>query len=61
MYDVRISPTAEGELFQILEYISVELANPQAASRMADELTKQWQALSDMPLRYPLFDDQYLR
>ena len=42
MYRVVISPSANADLFNALSYITHELANPQAAAKLADGMSAMW-------------------
>ena len=40
MYRVVISPSANADLFNTLNYIAYELVNPQAAAKLADGIER---------------------
>ena len=40
MYRVAISPSANADLFNSLNYIAYKLGNPQAATRLADGIER---------------------
>ena len=52
VYEVIISESAERDIDEILTYMTVKLANPQAAIDWADELEIRYSELSKYPLMY---------
>ena len=60
MYKVLISPSANADLFNILKYISFELENPQAATKLADGFEACYDALADFPAASELCRDPVL-
>ena len=48
-YDIVATQLAAEDLDNILQYISIDLNNPTAASSFADSLEKCYQNLSNMP------------
>ncbi|MCL1875216.1 MAG: type II toxin-antitoxin system RelE/ParE family toxin [Synergistaceae bacterium] len=51
-YEVIISESAERDINKILMYMTVKLANPQAATDWADELAMRYNELSKHPKMY---------
>jgi toxin ParE1/3/4 len=49
MYKLKISPEAKDDLAEIMDYISQELGNPQAAANLASKITKKIRGLSEHP------------
>ena len=60
MYKIEITDCADQELNEILEYISVNLQNPSAASSFADEVADCYDALEKTPYMYELSRDPRL-
>lgn len=60
MYKVVISPSANADLFNALKYITYDLENPQAATKLADGVEACYAALSEFPVSYELCRDQVL-
>ena len=60
-YDIVATQLAAEDLDNILQYISIDLNNPTAASSFADSLEKCYQNLSNMPYMYPKCDNMRLR
>jgi len=61
MYRIVISPSADADLFNILEYIAHELENPQAATDFADGVERCYADLEEMPSAHSLCADPLLR
>ncbi len=61
MYNVIIAPSANADLFNALRYIACELANPQAATKLADAVEKCYSDLKDFPSAHELCRDVILR
>ena len=61
MYDLRISEVADQDLDTIIKYISVDLANPEAAKNILDKLENVYLFLKDSPLMYSVCDDSRLK
>jgi len=59
-YRVEVSESADRDLDAILTYITVELANPKAASDFADELDVKYEVLESNPLIYELSRNERL-
>ena len=60
MYKVAISPSANADLFNALKYIAYELANPQAAAKLADGIEKCYADLEEFPAAHELCRDPVL-
>ena len=56
-YHVHITRQAEDQLREIVQYIYVTLQSPQAASNTLDALDTEIMALSTMPKRFPVIED----
>jgi len=61
MYKVLISPSANAELFNAFKYIAYELENPQAATKLADEIVRCYADLEEMPAAHELCRAPVLR
>ena len=48
-YKIRISPKAQDDLAEIKSYISQELCNPQAATKLVSKIMKRIRGLSEFP------------
>jgi toxin ParE1/3/4 len=59
-YKVKTATSARKEMRSAAKYISEELLNPTAASRLLDSVSKGIKSLERMPLRYPIVNDDYL-
>ena len=55
-YDVVYSPEALDDLRAILNYITVNLAAPQAGSQQAKRIQQAIRSLENMPMRHPILD-----
>ena len=55
MYEVIYLPTARKQLEDIVDYIAVELAAPDAALDFIDEVDKVAKNLAEMPYRHPFY------
>ncbi len=60
-YDVVVTPSANADLDSIIEYISVKLANPSAASAFLNNVTKCYEELSVSPKMYEQCRDVRLK
>ena len=49
MYDLTYLPHALQDIVEIAEYIKVQLNNPEAASRLTDEMIKKAESLTQFP------------
>lgn len=59
-YGIEITEAAQHDFENIYMYISDNLCNKQAASRLISLLDENIRSLSDIPERYPLVKDDYL-
>lgn len=57
-YKVIITPEAQEDIRNSIRYIARELANPQAAMALQEELRKEITSLETMPLRFKIVDEQ---
>lgn len=60
-YGIEITEAAQRDFENIYTYISDNLCNKQAATRLIDLFDKNIRTLADMPEGYPLANDEYLR
>lgn len=60
-YKVIIEPTAENDLYEIFHYIGGILHEPRSAERIYFAIKDQVSSLSEMPLRYPLIQEEPYR
>jgi plasmid stabilization system protein ParE len=60
-YKLTISESANQDLDEILEYISIKLADPKAASDFVDELDKRYDTLEEHPYMYETSRNKRLR
>ena len=60
MYRVVISPSANADLFNALKYITYDLENPQAATKLADGVEACYAALSEFPASHELCRTRFL-
>ena len=49
MYKIEYSQTALDDIKEIVAYISRELSNPEAASKLAEKIIEKGNSLSDFP------------
>lgn len=61
MASLVIAPSAENDLNSIVDYITLELCNPEAASCLLDKVEKAYDTLESLPKAFPFCDDEYLR
>ena len=54
MYNITITDRADRELSDILEYLSVQLQNPTAATAFVEEVLSVYEALKHTPYMYEL-------
>jgi len=59
MYEVIYLPTARKQLEDIVDYIAVELATPDAAFDFIDEVDKAAKNLAEMPYRHPTYQTSF--
>ncbi len=55
MYAVRYLITAVTDMQEIISYISKQLCNPEAASRLADEFIEAGNSIADFPYGRPVY------
>lgn len=60
MFELEITESAESDLDQITDYLSVALCNPQAAVAFLDEVEHVSDVLADKPELFPLCSDSKL-
>ena len=48
-YDIRFTGTADADLFEILQYIKVDLCNPIASNELFDNISLSISKLADFP------------
>ena len=60
MFELEITESAESDLDQITDYLSVALCNPQAAAAFLDEVEHVSDVLADKPELFPLCSDSKL-
>ena len=54
MYNITITDSADQELSEILDYLSVQLQNPAAATTFVEEVLSVYEALKHTPNMYEL-------
>lgn len=59
MYKVVYLPTARRQLEDAVMYIAVDLAAPDAAMALAEEMDSAVQKLREMPYRFPIYHTLY--
>ena len=59
MYEVIYLPTARKQLEDIVDYIAVELATPDAAFDFIDAVDKEAKSLAKMPYRHPIYHTRF--
>lgn len=60
MYKLNITKLADDDLDKIIEYISVDLANPSAATEFLTEVINCYEYLKTNPYIYAVADDRRL-
>lgn len=55
MYKIEYLPVALHDLVEIATYIGVELDNPSAADRLAEDIAESVSAAAEQPYMYPLY------
>lgn len=58
MYEINITKQAQEQMAEIVEYISTELANPEAAINLLDSIENTIMSLGKFPERYQLVDNE---
>ncbi len=56
IWKIYYSESAKEDLISIFEYISIELAAPQAARALLDRMFKTVRSLEELPLRHPVYN-----
>ena len=59
MYEIIYLPTARKQLEDIVDYIAVGLAAPDAAHVFIDEVDKAAKSLAEMPYRHPIYHTSF--
>ena len=59
MYEIIYLPTARKQLEDIVDYIAVELAAPDAALDFIEEVGKATKSLAEMPYRHPIYHTSF--
>ena len=59
MYEIIYLPTARKQLEDIVDYIAVGLAAPDAAHDFIDEVDKAAKSLAEMPYRHPIYHTSF--
>lgn len=59
-WDYRLTEKANADLDEIVGYISIELANPKAASDFVDRLQQVIDKIREFPESSPLVSNEYL-
>jgi addiction module RelE/StbE family toxin len=60
-YSYEFTPLAEQDINDIFDYISLELASPQAAERLIDKIQAAVENVCDFPFSHPLLSNDVLR
>ena len=60
MYEIIYLPTARKQLEDIVDYIAVELAAPDAALDFIEEVGKATKSLAEMPYRHPIYHTSFV-
>ena len=60
VYSLKITELANQELAEIVQYIAAELSNPDAASRLLDDVDRCYSNLLENPLMYEACRDDRL-
>ncbi|MBQ3842321.1 MAG: type II toxin-antitoxin system RelE/ParE family toxin [Ruminiclostridium sp.] len=55
MYKIVYLPIALHDLVELSKYIGVELDNPSAADRLAEDISERVSAAAEQPYMYPLY------
>ena len=59
MYEIIYLPTARKQLEDIVDYIAVESASPDAALDFIDEVDKAAKSLAEVPYRHPIYHTSF--
>lgn len=57
-WNIKVTPEFRDDLRNIHAYISGELLEPASAKNVADRILKAVASLSELPLRYPLYEKE---
>jgi toxin ParE1/3/4 len=57
-YNVQITPQAQQQMEEIVDYISHELCSPDAAAHLLDKFEKNIMSLSDFPERFSVINEK---
>ena len=57
-WNITVLPEFRDDIRNICSYISNELLEPASAKNVADRILKAVASLSEMPLRYPLYEKE---
>ena len=60
-FEVKLSQQAYDDIDSIIDYLSQELCNPQAAERFFDTINQKISLISTNPYMYPYHHDERLR
>ena len=60
-FKLKISPLAENDLHQIIDYIAIELSNPAAAIEQINDFEKAFENICIFPESCPYISNQYVR
>lgn len=55
MYNLQFLPLAQSDLVGIVRYIADDLHNKEAAQKLADEIIKATETLTDFPYAFPAY------
>lgn len=61
MAKLTIAPSASAELDSIIDYINLELHNPEAADALLDEIDKCYDTIENLPSSFPFCPEPRLR
>lgn len=56
MYTVEILPEAISDMTEIVKYISIQLSNPAAATRLKENITSEIKKLAENPYIYAVYE-----
>lgn len=60
-HNVNITPTAENDILQALDYIENNLLNPDAANTLEAEIGDKLASLNIYPHRFPIPNDPFFK
>lgn len=55
MYKIKYLSIARCDIVDIVKYICIKLASPNAAERLAEKIIESADNLKDMPYKYPVY------